>query len=682
MWDTGTDVVMGISPTVTLTTGTHPITLTVTDDEDASDTDTVSVTVESAPVADAGPDQTVDDTDGDGSEDITLDGSGSTDADGTIISYVWTENGTQIATGVSPTVNLAVGTYTITLTVEDEAGLTDTDTVTIIVNSPPTADAGADQTVVDSDGDGSEEVTLDGSGSSDSDGTIQSYSWDLGTEVAMGVSPTVSLTVGTHPITLTVTDDDGLTGTDTVTITVQSPPTADAGPDQRVTDSDRDGSEPVTLDGSGSTDPDGSVVSYTWSTGTQTATGVSPTITLTVGTHLIDLTVTDDDGLTDTDTVTITVNIAPVADAGLDETVIDSEGDGSEPVTLDGSGSIDPDGTIVNYTWSEAGSPIASGTSPTATAALTVGTHTITLTVEDNDGATDTDTVVVTVQSPPVADAGPDQTVDDTDDDGSEDVILDGSVSSDPDGTIVSYAWTENGTQIATGVSPTANLTVGTHTITLTVTDDDGLTDTDTVTIIVNSPPIADAGTDQTAVDSDRNGEEPVTLDGSGSSDPDGTIVSYAWTENGTQIATGVSPTANLTVGTHTITLTVTDDDGLTDTDMVTITVNPPDNQLPVADAGADQTVVDGDADGSKEVTLDGSGSSDPDGTIVSYVWTENGTQIATGISPTVNLTVGTHTITLSVEDDDGDTDTDTVTIVVNQGYIQYLPMIFKSGSP
>ena len=91
---------------------------------------------------------------------------------------------------------------------------------------------------------------------------------------------------------------------------------------------------------------------------------------------------------------------------------------------------------------------------------------------------------------------------------------------------------------------------------------------------LVDVLPTADAGPDQTITDSDNTGSELVTLDGSGSSDPDGTIESYVWTENDVEIATGVSPQVSLSVGVHTITLTVTDDDGATDTDEVVITVS------------------------------------------------------------------------------------------------------------
>jgi parallel beta-helix repeat protein len=86
-----------------------------------------------------------------------------------------------------------------------------------------------------------------------------------------------------------------------------------------------------------------------------------------------------------------------------------------------------------------------------------------------------------------------------------------------------------------------------------------------------NQPPLANAGEDQTVVDSDRNGSEQVTLDGSGSFDPDGTIVSFIWTEGGLEIANGRKPIVILSTGTHSITLTVTDNGGLTDTDTVTI---------------------------------------------------------------------------------------------------------------
>ncbi|MFW6155499.1 MAG: PKD domain-containing protein, partial [Planctomycetota bacterium] len=178
----------------------------------------------------------------------------------------------------------------------------------------------------------------------------------------------------------------------------------------------------------------------------------------------------------------------------------------------------------------------------------------------------------------------------------------------------------------------------------------------------------ADAGPDQTVTDTDDSGDEVVALDGSGSSDSDGTIVSYVWEENSTQIATGAQPDVTLDVGEHTIDLTVTDDDNATDTDSVVITITAGVNQAPIADAGPDQSVTDTDDTGDETVTLDGSASYDSDGTIVSYVWTEDTAQIATGVQPNVALAVGEHVIDLTVTDDDNATDTDTVIVTVDEG--------------
>lgn len=98
---------------------------------------------------------------------------------------------------------------------------------------------------------------------------------------------------------------------------------------------------------------------------------------------------------------------------------------------------------------------------------------------------------------------------------------------------------------------------------------------------------------------------------------------------------------------------------------MVVPTLTPEPNQTPVANAGADQTVSDKGKPGVEKVTLTGSESYDPDGTIVSYQWLEDGAQIATGETATVNLAVGSHTITLRVTDDQWASNENQVTIQV-----------------
>jgi hypothetical protein len=176
----------------------------------------------------------------------------------------------------------------------------------------------------------------------------------------------------------------------------------------------------------------------------------------------------------------------------------------------------------------------------------------------------------------PYAEAGSNQVVTDSDESGAEMVALDGSDSVDYDGTIASYVWKEGTTTIATGSAASVSLDVGMHTLTLVVTDNQSHTDQDTVQVVVNARPVANASTDQQVLDIDVNGSHLATLNGSGSSDSDGTITSYVWSEGGNQIATGQTPTVNLTTGTHTITLTVTDFDGATDSDTVVVTVAAP----------------------------------------------------------------------------------------------------------
>jgi len=89
-----------------------------------------------------------------------------------------------------------------------------------------------------------------------------------------------------------------------------------------------------------------------------------------------------------------------------------------------------------------------------------------------------------------------------------------------------------------------------------------------------NLPPNANAGGDQSLIDDDGDGVEPVTLDGTASFDPDGTIVSWVWTENSQQIATGPTAALSVALGVHDIVLTVTDDGGAVDSDTVTVSVH------------------------------------------------------------------------------------------------------------
>jgi WD40 repeat protein len=111
----------------------------------------------------------------------------------------------------------------------------------------------------------------------------------------------------------------------------------------------------------------------------------------------------------------------------------------------------------------------------------------------------------------------------------------------------------------------------------LVIIDQGGLISSYDVSLYIGSLfPHALAGNDRTIVDNDHTSSETLVLDGSSSFDFDGTIVSYSWTENDVEIATGATPTVELAVGVHTIRLTITDDDGLTASEEIVITVESP----------------------------------------------------------------------------------------------------------
>ncbi|MEJ2622246.1 MAG: PKD domain-containing protein, partial [Candidatus Thiodiazotropha sp.] len=560
----------------------------------------------------AGPTVTIEDT----APSVNFDGLSSTVQNGTVASCEFRMDGGQFVGTADCHVEYPTpspGDHTVELQVTDNNGLTDITSLTLRVLSYPEADSGGNQQLTDTDNDGTETVTLDASASSDVGGTIVSYEWfefDVsGSPLASGVTANLALAVGTHNVTLRVTDNDGMVTEDPFTVTILAgsvAPTANAGVDQQLIDSDNNSTELVQLDGTASADTDGTIVSYQWlEFDSEVASGATPSITLAVGSHNLTLRVTDNDGAVGEDQVSIVIqpgSNAPRASAGIDQQLIDADNDNSENVALDGSGSEDLDGSIVNYQWLESGMEVATGATPTVS--LSVGVHTLTLRVTDNDNLFAEDQVVIRIDpapNAPIADAGEDLTLTDHDNDGSEQVTIDASNSSDSDGTIVSYQWFENGIEIANTATATVNLTVGVHSLTLRVVDSDDLVSEDQLTVSVAavldvSAPIAHAGLDQSVVDSDGDGIESVTLDGSASTDSDGTIIHYTWFEGDREIANGATAEVDLTTGTHTLTLLVTDDTQLTNQDQVMITVSSAEAQLQIVSGnrlsgGAGETV-------------------------------------------------------------------------------------------
>ncbi len=429
----------------------------------------------------------------------------------------------------------------------------------------------------------------------------------------------------------------GVTVYETVFSTENNVPVADAGDGQEVLTG-----EEVTLDGSGSEDAeDGDNIEFQW----RVDEGNPETVTLsdttaekpaftapnTPGDYAFYLKVKDtDDQWSEEDDVTVKVgNRKPVANAGENITVHTGE-----EVTLDGSGSSDPeDGEDILYEWSEGKDnpeevslSDPAGEKPAFTAPDLPGDYLFILKVKDthDEESEPSEVTVHVLNRRPVADAGSDLTrTEDTK------VILNGSRSSDPDGTIDHYNWTctSHSVTLEDADSAEPNFTPeepGDYVFTLGVQDDQGVwsekEDTVNLTVVEkgeNLAPTADAGPGQAVIKGEK-----VTLDGSGSEDPDGEIAVWQWncTSHGSlNLNNDDTASPSFTPGevtTYSFTLRVKDDNGSwSSEDSVDIEVEAA-PEKPIANAGDDFTVTLG-----GEVTLDGSGSEDPDGYIVSHDW-------------------------------------------------------------
>ena len=707
------------TPNITVSSlqvGVYTYRLTVTDDDGATAIDDVTVTVNNAlnqaPVANAGINRTITLP----TNSVNLTGSG-TDADGTITAYLWQQvsgpaTATFSATNTAATTvsNLRSGIYTFRLRVTDNGGATATDDVTVTVNSAPNqapvANAGANRTITLP----TNSASLTGSGT-DADGTIAGYLW---TQVSGPSASTLSATntaaitvsnllVGVYTYRLRVTDNDGAIDTDDITVTVNNAPAnqspnAAAGQNRRITLP----TNSTSLSGAASSDPDGTITAYRWqqisgpSASTLSATNtVSINVSnLQAGIYTYRLTVTDNDGATATDDVTVTVvprlNQPPNANAGGNRALTLP----TNSTSLSGVASTDADGSIVSHSWQQLSGPSPSALSSTNTAAITVssllaGVYTYRLTVTDNDGATATDEVSITVNSlpneAPIANAGTNLVISLP----TNRANLSGG-GIDTDGTITGYQWQQISGPTASTLSATttanitvSNLQVGVYIYRLTVRDNDNATGTDNVTVTVNSappnqPPIADAGTNRVLT----LPTNATSLSGAASSDADGTIVSYLWQQVKGPSASALSSTnteninvSNLQAGVYTYRLTVRDNDNATSTATVNVTVNVPPNTPPIAEAGADQTIV----VTSNTTTLNAEQSRDPDGTITSYRWQQvRGPGLTTFSALTgetvdiSNLAIGEYVYMLTVTDNRNVTATDTVKVTVIDNFRNY----------
>ena len=682
---------------------------TATDNEGAEVTDTVDVQViafNQQPIVNAGSDQNVA-----AGVQVNLVAT-SQDPDGQVASQLWEQTSgaavaltgadTERASFTAPSA-ASDSALTFSFTATDNLGATATDTVDILVtaggvvtigNQPPTVNAGSNQTVT-----AGTAVNLSGI-AQDSDGSISTLQWQQtsGPGVALSsttaqstsfVAPALNTTTRLT-FTLTATDNQGAVTSDTVDVevtAVNQSPVVNAGIDQTVTSA-----AAVTLTGTAS-DTDGTVSAVSWvqtagpavilsNAASLTTTFAAPTVA-TPTRLTFELTATDDTGTSTTDAVDIQVTLPnqnPTVNAGVDQSVA-----AGATVTLNGSAQ-DTDGTISSVQWVQ-----TSGTAVVlANAATQVTTFTLpatatpeqlifSLTATDDQAGTATDSVTINVagvNQRPTVNAGVDQSVN-----GGVVVNLSGSAS-DADGTVSSVRWLQtsgpsviiaNTAALATNFTAPSVAAATTLSFSLTATDNQGDTNTDTVSINVlgvNQAPTVDAGLAQSV-----NAGSLVTLNGS-AQDSDGTISSVVWQQPGgtavtlANVGSAITTfTAPATPGALVFSLTATDNGGLSTADSVTITVTAA-NQAPIVNAGSNAIVGEGAA-----VNL-ASTSSDADGTIASQLWEQVGVLVpaitlsgATSSTPSFTAPSvaadTTFTLRLTVTDNDGASTSDTVNVLV-----------------
>ena len=359
--------------------------------------------------------------------------------------------------------------------------------------------------------------------------------------------------------------------------------------------------EPITFDGTSSTDFDGEIVSYAWDfdgDGEPDATAAVAEHTFTEpGAHDVSFTVTDDSGNADTITRSVEVReeeadaTRPIGVSTFQPPIADfafmpgspSVGDA---VQFDGTLSADFDGEIASYAWDFDGDGEADASGSVAEHVFAApGTYAVSLTVTDDAGNIDTVTVSIQIGGDADGEAegglpiagfqrSPIEPI------AGEPVLFNGTSSIDSDGQIVSFVWDFDDDGQTDSTAPIAEHTypeAGTYTVSLTVTDDGGNASTIAETFAVAAPPeaphepvsIQPPVADFAYMPGAPSPGDPVLFNGTFSSDFDGEIVAYAWDFDGDGTIDSTDPVAEhrfAAPGTYAVSLTVTDDGGNRDT--------------------------------------------------------------------------------------------------------------------
>lgn len=414
------------------------------------------------------------------------------------------------------------GTYTVTLTVDDGMKLPNSVQRTsseLKVNANPVAVFTHPALVAPN-----QAIALDGSGSSDPDGAIRIYEWSVnGVPVGQGATYETRIAAsGMHSIRLKVLDDSGFDeayGISTSQIRVNHAPVVRWSADPGVTEASR----PTRFTAVGSTDADNARLTYTWvfPDGAR-YTGETITHTFsTPGTYAFTILADDGEGLANsvtTENARIRVNQSPIVVA---EPYIRSN---SMQVNLDASGSYDPDGSALRFTWILPDGARRSEASFTWTAPRP-GLHPISLILDDGEGLASSrvsQAIQVMVNRAPIA------VVDTLIQACSGNIIIFSSASSyDPDGDLFTTTWDFGDGNTSTDTNPVHMYTQpGLYSVTLTLND--GFSPTPTVAVI----PVRIEGSPKAIIPFETItvcANTPVVFDGSQSTDPNGQVGSYSW---------------------------------------------------------------------------------------------------------------------------------------------------------
>jgi hypothetical protein len=299
-------------------------------------------------------------------------------------------------------------------------------------------------------------------------------------------------------------------------------------------------------------------------------------VSLSAGVHVITASVSDGDGGAGSDTAMVTVNALPVVAiaAPADGTTVNA----GAPVDLSGTASDLEDGDLAaQIAWSsDVDGALGMGGSVTGVS-LSTGVHVITASVTDGDGAAGSDTITLTVQSVPMVNIT--APADGTTVHAGTPVDLSATGTDAEDGDLtaqIEWSSDRDGALGTDGSLTGVSLSAGVHLITASVTDDNGATGTDTITVTVNAVPVVTIGapTDGTTVPAGT----PVDLSATATDAEDGDLtaqIEWISDRDGALGSDGTLTGVTLSAGVHLITASVTDDNGATGSDVITVTVTP-----------------------------------------------------------------------------------------------------------